>query len=358
MTESTLYVTHVEAKPSVLSGVIELSWSNPVNPDLQKVVVLRKQNDYPLSEIDPYATVIYEGLDETIYDYCEDGPASTDFEFTAEKVIGKWNRSEQQFIKDYYKPLQDNVLYYYTVFSVDKDGNYHFSNATRAATRTSRYYGTGEKIYNSLPSIYRLRDKDLQLKRFLEGVGMVFDLIMSETEDLSTLVNIDDCPPDKLKYIANLLGWELDDSLPIPSQRQSLKNAVAVYRMAGTRKGLDLLVKLNSGFPQTSGVEEGRNFTLYTVYFGYYPFDLIRYDYEATPNFDTLDPALIGKAGDPLKYTVDFSANNRHETDKFLAYVRKTTPLTPEQEDTIRRRLTRLLDRFSPIGTKYELEIY
>lgn len=355
---NAMFATDVQAKMMVLHGVIEVSWRNPSHPNFKEVAVFRKTNDFVYSELDPYGTLIYQGPANHIYDYSISKGATTEMSVVMKEVIGTYDRRNNKFLGQIEDPLDGDTLYYYTVFSIDKNGKYHFSYATTATARPNKNHNISERLYEYLPSIYRIEDKDFQLQRYLKISGMVFDYIMSASKNMSHFIDIDTCEPYQLKYIANLLDWDLDETLPIPSQRQSLKSAIDVYRNAGTKKGLDMLVKTNSGFPNTSGVAEGRDFTLHSVYFGYFPFDLVRYNDESTPNFDTLDPNTIGRAGDPLKYTWDFRPQARQQSERFIAYVRKTTQLTPEAEELMRKRLTKLLTRFSPSGTKFDIEIY
>lgn len=350
------FVTNVEAKTTILYGTIEISWKNP-SLDFDEIVVFRKTNDFVETELDPYGKLIYRGTAEKIYDYSVSEMAVEDFNKVTKKVIGEYDSRNNQFINVIEDPLDGDTLYYYTVFVVTK-GTYHASKTTTATARPNKNHGISERLYDYLPAFYKIEDKKFQLQRFLKVAGMMFDYLMTMAKNTQHFVNIDTCEPYQLQYIANLLDWDLDETLPVPSQRQSLKSALNVYRLAGTREGLDLLVKANSGFPATSGVMEGRDFNVYSVYFGVYPFDLIRYDYEATPNFSTLDPETIGKGGDPLKYTFDSRPDNKQQFEKFYAYVRKTSPLTQEQEELMRTRLEKLLTRFSPAGTKFELEIY
>lgn len=229
--------------------------------------------------------MIYQGTAEKIYDYSESQPAEEDIKKVIPKIIGTYDSVKQTFEGQVEDSLNPDLLYYYTVFSVDKDGNSYHSYATTATARPNRNQEIGKKLYELLPAIYRIEDKDLQLKRFLEVMGFALDYIKTKIDHMKHFIDIDTCEPYQLEYIAYTLDWELDKSLSIPSQRQSLKNAIEVYRKAGTKKGLDLLVKTNSGFPNSSGVIESREYNLMTVFFGYYPFELVRYEDSGTPDF-------------------------------------------------------------------------
>jgi phage tail-like protein len=353
-----IFVTDVAAKMQLLYGTIELSWQNPSTPEFSEVAVYRKINDYPTSELDPYATLVYRGTAEKIYDYKISGPATTDFGVAARAVIGEYNSNTGTYENKVPDPLLSDVIYYYTVFSIDTTGVYTSSFVTSTTCRVNKEHGLFEAMYSYLPAFYKVEDRKGELKRFLQAITPMYDYLKTNADNMSHFIDIDKCEPYQLDYIAHLLDWELDKTLPIPSQRQTLKNAVNVYKLAGTRKGLDLLVKMNSGFPGTSGVLEGRDYTAHSVYFGYFPTDAVRYDYATTPDLTALDPTKIGTATDPLKYVSDFRSNVKQDTDRFIAYVQKSTQISAEQETAIRNRLTRLLNRFAPGGTKFDIEIY
>jgi phage tail-like protein len=358
-----LFATNVVSKMHLLYGVIELNWSNPTHTGFDHVFVLRKINDFATDPLDPYATLVYEGKAERIYDYSESLKAEESIAPIIPKVIGTYDSIRQVYKGQIEDSLNPDMLYYYTIFTVDTEGNIYHSNATRTTGRANKKQDFSRLLYDKLPAIYKVEDKQTQLKRYLEVMGFAFDFIKTKIDNVSTFIDIDTCEPYQLDYIANLLDWELDKSLPIPSQRQSLKNAIEVYRKAGTKHGLDLLVKTNSGFPNSSGVMESRGFNLTTTFFGYYPFELLRYHEEGTPDFRPVEEGgddfeLIGKGGDPLKYTWDFSPDARQEEEKFIAYVRKTTPISAEQQEQMVKRLNKLLNRFSPAGTKYDIEVY
>jgi phage tail-like protein len=358
MENSMLFATNVLAKPHLLHGVVEISWTLPMNSEFKEVAVYRKVNDFVTTELDPYGTLVYKGTESRVFDYSISRQGELHFANVANKILGTYDSHTKTFNGEIDDPLVGGRTYYYSVFSIDKNGNYHFSYATTVTATPTKNFGIDEKIYDYLPSIYRLEDKQTELQRFTKVIGIMYNFIMSETEKVNSFVDIDKCEPYQLQYIANQLDWELDRTLPVPSQRLSLKNAIEVYKTAGTKQGLDMLVKTTSGFPLSSGIVEGRDSVLYSTYFGYYEDDLIRYNGESTPDFDALDPNDIGKVSDPLKYTMGFSTNTRQGNDSFMAYVRKTSPLSADQELVMRERLTRLLDRFAPAGTNYEIDIY
>lgn len=357
------YATNVNASAHLLHGVMEVSWKNPSHPSFKEVVVLRKVNDFATSEVDPYATLVYRGTAQRVFDYSQSLPVTQDIKVAAKAILGTFNPKTNEFTGAITDSLNPESMYYYTVFAVDNSNNYYASLATTATGRVTENLEIAKKLYENLPTLYKIEDRETQLKRYMEIIGMGFNHMMTRIRNHPKKVDIDTCSPTELEAIANQLGWDLDKTLPVPSQRTSLKTAMEVYRAAGTKKGLDTLVKTNSGFPNTSGISESREYTFNSAYFGYYPFDLIRYADAGTPDFRPVgsggdDFTLVGKGGDPLKYTMDFSASAKTQTDKFIVYVRKTTPLTTEQEAQLVKRLTKLVTRFAPLGTNFDVEIY
>ncbi len=366
METSRLFATSVESHMDLLPGVVRLNWRNSSDKTFDHVAIYRKVNDFCTNPLDSYSQLVYSGKAEQIYDYSLSKPATEDYKIVKQAIIGEWVQYESRFVGKIPDPLDADTLYYYTIFSVDKDGKHHFSNATRISGMPSRNHGLGDILYQQyLPDVYRREDtkQSYELKRYIQVIGHSLDYLMTKAQNMSLFMDIDKCPPEYLPYIAKELDWELDSTLPISSQRQALKNAINVYRMAGTKIGLDILVKTNSGFPNSSGVTESRGLVLNSTYFGYYDFELIRDHETGTPDFRPVseggdDLSLIGQAGDPLKYTFDFAADSRQSEERFVAYVRKTHPITPEEEEQMRYRLTKLLKRFSPAGSKFDIDVY
>lgn len=344
---------NVKAEAVAIPRVIKISWTLPPDPNFREIVVHRRTDNFQNDPTNPFGVEIYRGTDTVIYDYHLFEPATTNL-LTIPDIydIIKTNPEEARNF------LQGGVLYYYTVFAVDKDGNYHANNATKVAEKPIKEFFMGEKLYHLLPEIYIANDKFQELKKFFEILGYVFDYMYSQIQMTTDLINIDYCRPKELEYIADFLGWDLDKTLDISTQRASLKAAYMFYRYAGTKQGLDLLVKYASGFPKSSGILEGFSFDHYTLDFGVSPEAPIRYLDHITPDFDNMDFNLIGTADDPLHYTPDFSFNSKMATDKFFVYVRPTIPLTQEQKILIEQRVRKLVDQFKPIGTEYEFEIY
>jgi hypothetical protein len=79
------------------------------------------------------------------------------------------------------------------------------------------------------------------LYRFLKAISFSLADRESESEELSTLIDIENCPDSFLELLGELIGWKLlgDD----PSRwRLQLRNAVDIYKAKGTKKSIQMFV--------------------------------------------------------------------------------------------------------------------
>ena len=91
---------------------------------------------------------------------------------------------------------------------------------------------------------------------------LAFD-INNDSEMLSTLYDIEDCPNDLLPLIAELIGWDLFGSDP-ERWRLQIRNAVKVYKAVGTKKSLQFA--MDTVFPKTAFPIESRITELFESY--------------------------------------------------------------------------------------------
>jgi phage tail-like protein len=91
----------------------------------------------------------------------------------------------------------------------------------------------GALLYESLPGLYRDKDVDGALRRFLELAA----LPLAEIEQsIATLLDdhfIATCQPELIPLIGELVGAEVDSSLPARAQRAQVQDAVLFYRSKG-----------------------------------------------------------------------------------------------------------------------------
>ena len=80
------------------------------------------------------------------------------------------------------------------------------------------------------------------LQKFLKALGFASYDIHHVVDSLNDLIDIDNCPPEFLSYLATLIGWKTVGS-NVTQWRQQLRNAVVAYTMKGTASGLDAIVE-------------------------------------------------------------------------------------------------------------------
>lgn len=353
----TITALNVVGEAMALPRVVRLTWNLPSDPSFKEVVVHRRTDDYQVDPLNPYGVVVYQGTDTTIYDYNLKEPALTKLGDVPDiyDIIEEGLGAEKDFLKG-------ETLYYYTVFAVDNQGVYAANNATMVVVKPIKEYYMGQKMYDMLPQIYRSADEKQELKQFIDILGYTADYLFSKTKMIPDLINIDRCSPTQLEYIAKTIGWDLDRTLSTSIQRASLKAAYSSYQYAGTKRGLDRLVKYYSGFPKSSGVLESFSFDHYSVYFGTSPASVPRYADHIVPDFTdgAMDFSKIKTGNDPLHYTPDFSysAGSANAGDKFFVYIQPYYTLSAEEKYQIELRVRRVLDQFKPLGGEYLLEFY
>lgn len=362
-----VYVNGVTISPLSRGNSLKLSWINPKSPDFKEVAVHRRVDEFGYDPFSTSSVEVYRGTAEIIYDY-----RLRPFEYTsgyedpapplAAVDIGHLPEYTALHHLDQLRWLQGETPYYYTIYTIDKEGNYFASELTSVCGIPTTRYGLGEVLYNELPLLYRRADdeQNYALKKFMSIIGEqldhVFSLIKINTKKGGSL----NAHPNNLELAAKSIGWVLDKSLPISTQRRSLRVAGNFYRYAGTKLGLDALVKYYSGFPTTSGVTEGFARIFRTVNFGFHFQSSILNLNNTTVDFRVggTDFSLVGTANDPLFYLWDFRPNAQTSPDMFTAYIEKTIPLTVEDEIAMINRVRRALDEFTPIGVSYTIQVY
>lgn len=108
--------------------------------------------------------------------------------------------------------------------------------------------------------------EDGPFARLIRALSFLAFDISNETEMLTTLYDIDDCPDDYLPLMAQLIGWDLFGSDP-QRWRVQLRNAVTIYKQVGTKKAVQSSV--NNVFPKDSFPIESRITELWESYVPY-----------------------------------------------------------------------------------------
>lgn len=101
-------------------------------------------------------------------------------------------------------------------------------------------------IYSLLPNIYRVEDAKINypLKRFIDvlvsgGIQNLEEKILFFTD----LFDVDKCPSEYLPYLASFLGFEFPHDLDLRSQRKFLKYIPQFYKIKGTKKALEFIIR-------------------------------------------------------------------------------------------------------------------
>jgi phage tail-like protein len=247
----TTAVRELRAVPHLAGARIDLEWQNPPADafppglTLTGIRIVRRERTFPLDQDDG----------DRVYD----GPAVTRF-----ADIG----------------LRPLTTYYYTIVAVDSGAGpgYHHDERSRASAFATRDYALTERLYRLLPAAYQRYDTPLsaaemdrlarsnpaavqaldalspalrnrgQLRRFLSGAVSPLDLMRSFAEGLRQLHDADVVRPEFLPALASWLGWQLDSTLPVFSQRNEVKSAPRLYRSVGTVPNLRAIVTRYTGW--------------------------------------------------------------------------------------------------------------
>jgi phage tail-like protein len=93
----------------------------------------------------------------------------------------------------------------------------------------------------SLPAVYRENDFAM---RFIGALETVLDPIVATLDGLPAYVNPRLAPPDMLEVLAAWLGIELDESMDDHTRRELVVHSAEATRWRGTRKGLEIALRL------------------------------------------------------------------------------------------------------------------
>ena len=139
--------------------------------------------------------------------------------------------------------------------------------------------------------------------------------INNDTEQISTLYDIDDCPDDYLPLIAQLIGWDLFGNNP-ERWRLQLRNAVSVYKAVGTKKALQSTV--NTIFPKDSFPIESRITELWESYVPYLIYYSLATESPFYKDFTTWTPQLAAQMNVENYSTSSMDDNIRLSVDRIL----------------------------------------
>jgi phage tail-like protein len=334
------------------TNMVKLTWNNPDDINFKEVAVIRR-NDQPSLNISEEGNLeIYRGTSEVIFDYLKSGSASTDF-----KNIPDYDGLDANTKALW---LDGEKNYYYTLFTIDKSNNARASYASTKVARPIERYDLGGWLYNQIPTIYQNEDEkyDLLLQRYYKLLGYSLDYLYS-------LINVDtrkrldpnELNDEDLQKLSKMLGWELDRSLPLQNQRRIVKNITNLYKYTGTKLGIIALIKYYASVPVDVIIEEKYLTILKTPYFGLTEEEEPLYTDNITPNFSTLNEALIGTPDDPLFYIWDFSLRGISSSDTVIIDVTTKATLTLDAKTLLQTQLEKALGEYLPINCNFTLNI-
>lgn len=213
-----------------------------------------------------------------------------------------------------------------------------FASGSRAdlsgTQQLDKFKTWNDVIYSPLfadNSDFRVRDKfEVYLESNLKSASKVedgpfarliralsffaFD-VNNDTEEISTLYDIDDCPDDYLPLIAQLIGWDLFGNNP-ERWRLQLRNAVSIYKAIGTKKSIQSTV--NTVFPKDSFPIESRITELWESYVPYLIYYALATESEYFKSFQTWTPDLAAQMNIEKYSTSSMDDNIRLAVDRII----------------------------------------
>jgi len=154
------------------------------------------------------------------------------------------------------------------------------------ATRDDDYISTAYTNYIDNGFLLDNRERTGPFSKFIEGVAYLLFDINNESQKIQSLYDLDKCPDNLLKYVAELIGWDLKGSNPRGWRRQ-LRYAVKLYKQKGTKEGLYNV--MTTVLPGTS-LELSSISEFYESYIPYLMYYLIKTDSSLFDSFASWSP--------------------------------------------------------------------
>ena len=120
----------------------------------------------------------------------------------------------------------------------------------------------GDKLYNSLPEMYRVDDanENFALKRYLQSLADGgFEKVIDETNGLMTLVDPDKVDKDILPVLFKSYGFEVFNGIPELYLRKLLPMVSKLFALKGSITSVEYLTSLVSGVKSTIEVSDNFN---------------------------------------------------------------------------------------------------
>ena len=162
-------------------------------------------------------------------------------------------------------------------------------------------------LRNGLPEIYREEDFSM---RFITALERVLDPIVGVLDALPHHFDPDLAPRDVLSLLSAWLGVDIDESQPIATRRDTVRQAAELGRRRGTVRGLELALELT--FPKL--------------------------------------PLRVEDQGGVM-WSTDLSHNGETNAASFIVYCDK--PISPEMQASV----ARCIEQHKPVHTSYRLRV-
>jgi phage tail-like protein len=102
------------------------------------------------------------------------------------------------------------------------------------------------RLYDLLPEIYRIEDKDHLLETFLDAIQALYQEIYDREQIVRDAQDIDACQAVFHQFLAQMLDWQLESTSP-QAQKFELRYVPELYDLKGTLKGIHLYALLVLG---------------------------------------------------------------------------------------------------------------
>ena len=158
--------------------------------------------------------------------------------------------------------LPSGQFQYYSIFVLSGT---EWKRAGSTVGLVSRDYGSADRMYYLLPAVYRGLDSDTgeaneQLQRFLGIFGYQVDHIRNEYDTLLHVNNANKMSGNLLPLAAKQYGFTYEEALGQHANRRLLANMARLYKLRGTRLGIEALTTALTNRP--ASVTQGKNLML------------------------------------------------------------------------------------------------
>lgn len=139
------------------------------------------------------------------------------------------------------------VTFYYGVFIGPR--------SRRISATPTGHHQLDDRLYRLLPATHQQHDEPTrdkrgkgQLRRYLQCMGLGFDLLRSRAEELRKRHDVREVQADCLPSLAHWIGWDLNYTLDEIAQRTEILFAPEIYRSVGTIANIKAFVNHSTGW--------------------------------------------------------------------------------------------------------------